>query len=126
MAHQVQRDLVSDIRGNYFSIIADEYTDASNDEQLTICLRWVDEMLDVHKDFQGFFKISNIASDTVVSVIKDTFIRLQLSYQYCRGHCHDGGSYMLSKRSGVAKRIEDIQPKAKPTRIGTDIRLVWL
>ena len=69
MAHQVQRDLVSDIRGHYFSIIADEYTDARNDEQLTICLRWVDEMLDVHKDFQGFFKISNIASDTVVSVI---------------------------------------------------------
>ena len=126
MAHQVQRDLVSDIRGNYFSMIADEYTDASNDEQLTICLRWVDEMLDAHKDFQGFFKISNIASDTVVSVIKDTFIRLQLSYQYCRGQCHDGGSYMLGKRSGVAKRIEDIQPKGKPTRIGTSIRLVWL
>ena len=115
MAHQVQRDLASDIRGNFFSIIADEYTDVSNDEQLTICLRWVDEMLDVHEDFLGFYKIPNIASDTVVSVIKDTFIRLQLSFQYCRGQCYDGASNMLGKRSGVAKRIQDIQPKAKPT-----------
>ena len=72
-------------------------------------------MLDVHKDFLGFYKIPNIATDTVVSVINDTFIRLQLSFQYCRGQCYDGGSYMLGKRSGVAKRIEDIQPKAKPT-----------
>ena len=118
MAHQVQRDPVSDIRGNYFSIIADEYTDASNDEQLSICLRWVDArctMLDVHEDFLGFYKIPNIASDTVVPVIKDTFIRLQLSFQYCRGQCYDGGSNMLGKRSGVAKRIENIQPKAKAT-----------
>ena len=39
MAHQVQRDLVNDIGCNFFSIIADEYTDISNHEQLTICLR---------------------------------------------------------------------------------------
>ena len=95
MAYLVQRDLVSGIRGHYFSIIADEYTDASNDEQLTICLRWVDEMLDVHEDFLGFYRIPNIASETVVSVIKDTFITLQLSFQYCRGQCYDGGSNML-------------------------------
>ena len=97
MAHQVQRNLVSGIRGNYFSIIADEYANASNDEQLTICARCVDEMLDVHEDFLGFYKIPSIASETVVSVIKDTFIRLQLSFQYCRGQCYDGGSNMLGK-----------------------------
>lgn len=115
MAHQVQRDLASDIRGNVFSIIADEYTDVGNNEQLTIYLRWVDEMLEVHEDFLGFYKIPNIASDTVLSVIKDIFIRLQLSFQYCRGQWYDGANNMLGKRSGVAKRIQDIQPKAKPT-----------
>ena len=45
MAHQVQRDLVNDIGSNIFSIIADEYTDINNQEQLTICLRWVDDTL---------------------------------------------------------------------------------
>ena len=56
MAHQVQRDLVNDIRSNFFSIIADEYTDINNQEQLalTICLRWVDDTLEAHEDFLGF------------------------------------------------------------------------
>ena len=53
--------------------------------------------------------------DTVVSVIKDAFIRLQLSLQNCRGQCYDGASNMLGKRSGVAKQIQDIQKKAHPT-----------
>ena len=53
MAHQVQRDLVNDIGSNFFSIIADEYTDINNQEQLTICLRWVDDTLEAHEDFLG-------------------------------------------------------------------------
>ena len=36
--HQVQKDIVNDISGHFFSIIADEYTDISNHEQLSICL----------------------------------------------------------------------------------------
>ena len=81
MAHQGQKDLVNDIRSNFFSIVADEYTAINNQEQLTICLRWVDDMLEVHEDFLGYYLIPDIASDTVVSVIKDAFIRLQLSLQ---------------------------------------------
>ena len=46
MANYVIRDLVSEIRGGVFSIICDEYTDISNKEQLTICIRWVDEQLE--------------------------------------------------------------------------------
>ena len=100
---------------NFFSIIADEYTYINNQEQLTICLRWFDDMLEAHEDFLGFYLIPDIASDTVVSVIKDAFIRLQLSLQNCRGQCYDGASNMLGKRSGVAKQIQDIQKKAHPT-----------
>ena len=114
MAHQVQRDLVNDIRSNFFSIIADEYTDINNQEQLalTICLRWVDDTLEAHEDFLGFCLIPGIASDTVVSVIKDAFVRLQLSLQNCRGQCYDGASNTLSKRSGVAKQIQDSSEKS--------------
>ena len=45
MANHVIRDMVSEIRGGVFSIICDEYTDISNKEQLTICIRWVDKEL---------------------------------------------------------------------------------
>ena len=54
MAHQVQRDLVHDIGSNFFSIIADEYTDINNQEEITICLRWVDDKLEEHEDFWAF------------------------------------------------------------------------
>ena len=97
--------MVNDVGSNFFSTIADEYTDINNQEQLTICLRWVDGTLEAHEDFLGFYLIADIASDTVVSVIKDAFIRMQLSLQNCREQCYDGASNMLGKRSGVAKQI---------------------
>ena len=46
MANQVIRDLVLEIKGNFFSIICDEFTDISNKEQLTIFFRWVDKELE--------------------------------------------------------------------------------
>ena len=96
-------------------MIADEYTDISNREQLTICFRWIDEYLDCHEDFVGFYQIPNIAASTIESVLKDALTRLQLSLNDCRGQCYDGASNMLGKKSGVATRIQKIQPKAYAT-----------
>ena len=116
MANSVIRDLVSDIRqGGFFSIICDEYTDMSNKEQLTMCIRWVDKHLDAHEDFLGFFHIPDISAQTIVSAIKDALMRLQLSLTNCRGQCYDGASNILGHKSGVAKRIQDLQPKAHAT-----------
>ena len=44
--------------------MADEVTDASNHEQFFICLRWVDQFLEVHEDFIGLYKVDNIKADT--------------------------------------------------------------
>ena len=115
MANNVIRDLVADIRGGFFAIIADEYTDVSNKEQLTICIRWIDKSLEVHEDFLGFFNIPDTGAETIVSVIKAVLLKLQLSLAYCRGQCYDGASNMLGHKTGVAKRIQDVQPKAHPT-----------
>lgn len=115
MANQLQRDLVRDIEKSFFSIIADEYTDISNKEQLVVCLRWVDLNLEAHEDFLGFYHIPNIASNTISSAIKDILVRLQLSLSQCRGQCYDGASNMMGIRSGVAQQILECQPKAYPT-----------
>ena len=115
MANNVIRDLVADIRGGFFAIIADEYTDVSNKEQLTICIRWIDKSLEVHEDFLGFLNIPDTGAETIVSVIKAVLLKLQGSLAYCRGQCYDGASNMLGYKTGVAKRIQDVQPKAHPT-----------
>jgi len=115
MSAQVLRGLIQDIGNNYFSIICDEYTDISNKEQLTVCVRWVDNDINAYEDFLGFYKIPDISANTITSVIKDSLLRLSLSLERCRGQCFDGASNMLGKKSGVAKQIQDIQPKAFPT-----------
>ena len=109
MSNYVIRDLVPDIRGGFFSIICDEYTDISNKEQLTICIRWIDKQLDAHEDYLGFYNIHIVLS------IKDVLLKLQLSLANCRGQCYDGASNMQGHKTGVAKRIKDLQPKAHAT-----------
>ena len=42
-------------------------------------------------------------------------LRTQISLDNCRGQCYDGASNMLRKKSGVAKQILDIHPKAFAT-----------
>ncbi|KAJ8018695.1 Zinc finger MYM-type protein 1 [Holothuria leucospilota] len=75
MAHNVICDIVQDIRtqSGFYSIISDEYTDITNKEQLTFCLRWVDKSLEAHEYFLGFYNIPNISSETIV--VKDALVR---------------------------------------------------
>ena len=113
MANYVIRDLVSEICGGFFSVICDEYT--NNKEQFTTCIRWVDEQLEAHEDFFGFYNMPDIGAETIVSAVKDVLLKLQLPLANCRGQCYDGASNMLGHRTGVVKRIEDLQPKAYPT-----------
>ena len=51
----------------YFSLIADEATDASNCEQLSIVLRFVDnETLNVREEFLGFAECkSGVSGDAI-------------------------------------------------------------
>ena len=115
MAYHVIRDLVSEIRGGFSPIICDEYTDISNKEQLTICIRWVDKELEAHEDFLGFYNVPDIGAESIVSATKDVLLKLQLSLVNCRGKCYDGARNMMGHKIGVAKRIQDLQPKAYPT-----------
>ena len=71
MANHVIRDQVTKIRGGFFSIICDEYTDISNKEQLTICIRCLDKELEAQEDFLGLNNVPDIGSETIVSAIKD-------------------------------------------------------
>ena len=79
MANEILRNLADEIRDTFFATMCDEYTDISNKEQLTLCLRWIDELLDVHEDFLGFYEVKDIKSNTIVSAIRDSLLRMQIS-----------------------------------------------
>ena len=98
MSQHVLRQLVDDItKSQFFAIMCDEYTDLSNKEQLSFCVRWVDQQLKVHEDFIGFYEIANMKSDTIVSAIKDILLRLKLSLENCRGQTYDGQATWLDR-----------------------------
>ena len=55
---------------------------------------------------------TDIGAETIVSAIKDVLLKLQLSLVNCKGQCYDGASNMMGRKTGVGKRIQDLQPKA--------------
>ena len=105
MANQTTRHITANIWNNFYLIICDKYTDISNREQLSFCIRWVDNFLAVHEKFLRFYEVPNVKSETLVKIIKDIFLRFRFSLQLCRGQCFDGASNILRKRSGVFIQI---------------------
>ena len=71
--------------------------------------------LEVSEKFLGFYKIPDIPSSTIVTVMKDILLRYQLNLDVCRSQCYDGASNMLGKLSGVATQIFAEKPKAHYT-----------
>ena len=78
---RIKLEVIRDRR--FYSIIADEGTNISNFEQLSFCVRSVDDKLNVDEDFLGFYEINNIRSETIVNAIKDILLRCSLSLSDC-------------------------------------------
>ena len=79
----------------------DEMTDFSNAEQVVIVIRWISDDLSVHEEFIGLYKTDSIQAKSLVAIIKDTLLRLNLKMELCRGQCYDGASVMSGTKSGV-------------------------
>ena len=80
MAKHVLRLKLSEIHQSmFFGLMADEYTDVSNKEQVSIYLRWINSKeLKVHKDFFDFYKVDNIQSTAIVQAMAYALIWLNL------------------------------------------------
>jgi len=113
LAHSMLRQLVNEIRSHeYFALIVDETTDISRIEQLSLCIRHVDEHFNILDDFIGLYATPKTDAATITSVIKDSLCRLNLTLTNLRAQCYDGASNMSGVHSGVQQRIRNDQPKA--------------
>ena len=79
---------------------------------MTLVFRWVDKMLSAHEEFIGLHLVEDIKSDTIVAVIKNILLRLNLGLSRCRGQCYDGASNMTGKKNGVATQILKLEERA--------------
>ena len=113
MALQILRNVAANIQtAVHYIVMVDETTDQSNKEQVVLVLRWVDEALDVHEEFIGLYATSSTTAESLVSIIKDTLLRMNLKIEHCHGQCYDGASAMSGAKKGVAKILTDAEPRA--------------
>ena len=106
MALHILRQVSKDIRdSSCYTIMADKCTDVVNKEQFTICIRWVGQDLQDHKDFIGLYEVSSINADCLTEAIKDTLLQIGVKISDCRGQCYDGASNMSGIKNGVATQI---------------------
>ena len=100
----------------YFLVMCDEYINVSNKDELTFCMRWVNNDIEVSEKCLGFYEIRNMKSSSIVTDMKGMLLRHQLNLDMCRGQCYDGAIInMLGKSLGVAIQILAEQPKAHYT-----------
>ena len=84
MGQAVLRNTLASIHeAAYYSILADETRDLSNLEQLTICIRWVDDHYSIHEDFSGLMKLRNITAHVILTALKDVLVMCNLSLARC-------------------------------------------
>ena len=113
MAMKVSRYLIAPIQAAPFKcIMADETTDAANKEQVVVCLWWVDNALEAHKDFIDLYEVESTEASAVLAIIRDVLKRLDIPMAKVRGQSFDGASAMSGSKAGVANQILEEQPKA--------------
>jgi len=105
-------DKISSLRAiSKYSISADETRDASGTEQLTVCLRWVDNSLSVQANFLRLYSLSGLgeSAEIITKCLKDVLICCQLQFSDLHGQGYDGGSVMSGAVSGVARSVKEFR-----------------
>ena len=87
--------------------------DLSRKEMLALCLRQVDDSLNIHEKFFGFFRAKIQTADGIFNLIKDVLENeLNLDLQFMVAQSFDGAATMAGIKSGVAKRFIEKVPYA--------------
>ena len=112
-SQQIVRDITSKVReASQYAIVVDGTTDISGLHQESIYFRYVDNDLQPHEDFFGFYEAPNSTGTTLASCIFDVLIRLQLPLEQMKGQTYDGASNMAGKHRGCQALVKIRQPLA--------------
>ena len=110
---------------DFYTLMCDETTDVSNQEQAVICIRTVNNRHEVNEDFIELQKMETISSDDITEMLIRVMDSADLSKEKLRGQSYDGASNMKGCRNGVVKQIQE-KVNAKATYIHCNGHLVNL
>ena len=69
----------------YYTIMVDKTTNTSNKEQLITEFCYVDDELQAHEKFVGFYQLDTTDTKTIVTVLKNVILALNLDIHRHRG-----------------------------------------
>ena len=96
----------------FFSVIADEASDCSQTEQLSLVIRFIDENSTIREEFVEFVKCESTSAEYLTNKITQAVENLSLNMRNLRGQAYDGAGNMAGSKSGVSTRIRNVYPKA--------------
>nr|CAI5841335.1 unnamed protein product [Callosobruchus analis] len=100
-------------KARLFTIIADETTDSSITEQLSICIRYFDvDQNEIREDFLKFVEVVDLTGENIAQHILHELEISNLDISLCRCQAYDGGANMSGKIKGVQACISKAQPLA--------------
>ena len=102
----IRQNISGEVRSSkFYTIMADEASDASHTEQLSLCVRSVDRESQVREKFVEFIGCKSVNAKSLVTYIKDALEKLGLPLRYLRGQSYDSAGCMAGPNSGVSTRI---------------------
>ncbi|RLM73361.1 zinc finger MYM-type protein 1-like [Panicum miliaceum] len=111
-AHETSKFVIEELGDECFAILADESSDAYQQEQLAIVLRFVNKIGEPVERFLGLVHVEDTTSLTLKEAIKSLLIKYQLTLSKVRGQGYDGASNMKGHINGLKKLIMDESPSA--------------
>ena len=111
-AEQVVELIIGNVaRAQEFGLIVDETTNISNNEQVSICLRYV---LDgtPYESFIGFCQTSSTTGEVLFKLVKSKLQYLGIEIKHLVGLCYNGAANMSGCEKGVATRFQNVAPHA--------------
>ena len=115
LADQVRGKIIRKVNvAKWFTLIADEVTDVSNKEILSLVLRYVDpDTLLVQEDLVGFFECdTGITRRGLANKITSCLRSFNLDLSNLRGQAYDGAGNMAGCVNGTATLITNEYPQA--------------
>ncbi|XP_060077094.1 zinc finger MYM-type protein 1-like [Ylistrum balloti] len=101
-------------KASFFALIADEATDSSTTEQVSICVRFLDESQEmiVREELLGFVQASDTTEETLADLFLDTLEHYGITIEDMRAQGYDGAANMSGKNRGVQAHIRERIPTA--------------
>ena len=100
----IREEIISEVlSAQFYSIVADEVTDVANQEQLSLCVRYVSV---------DFIEVEQITGEALATEILNHLAKWKLPITHLRGQCYDGASNMSGARAGCKSIVMKESPKA--------------